>query len=293
MTISKTDKLLASWHKLKNIYANNVKIRNSRYNVLKKNIEFKNCLKGKRCFIVGNGPSVKQQDLTLLENEIVFTVNKAVNHKDFEKIKTNYHFWTDPNLFVIESDEDKDIIEMMKSIRTENNNPVCFFPLKQKEFLKKYGLDSILDVRYIAPELGWMYEGFDEEFNLTKKIPQFGTVVQFCIAAALYMGADEIYFIGCDNTGIVNTINGILKENGAESHGYEISQKEIERIQRTSERNGLEIDTISYLNDIKAYRILNQYCKKRNVKLVNCSSRTVIDSVPREKFEDVIANKGA
>ena len=40
------------------------------------NAEFKDIHKGQRCFIVGNGPSLNDEDLSLLENEYVFTVNK-------------------------------------------------------------------------------------------------------------------------------------------------------------------------------------------------------------------------
>ncbi len=43
--------------------------------LLNKNKKFKNIHKGNRCFILGNGLSLKQQDLTLLKNEYVFTVN--------------------------------------------------------------------------------------------------------------------------------------------------------------------------------------------------------------------------
>ena len=31
-----------------------------------------------------------------------------------------------------------------------------------------------------------------------------------------------------------------------------------------------------------------EYCKKRNIKLVNCSSTTVIDSIPRDALTNVL-----
>lgn len=291
MKIGKWDRLYGLLKKISNLYRKKVCVflHRNKYDLLASNKDLKGVLAGKRCFVLGNGPSIKSQDLSLLKDDVVFTVNQAARHSDFDKIRTNYHFWTDPNLFNVEetSDVDMSIISLMRKVKTENNDPICFFPLKQKEFVKRYHLDEFLNIRYISPELGWLYEDFDEEFDLTKPIQIFGTVVQFAIAAALYMGASEIYILGCDNTGIVNTITSLLEENGNDSHGYEISEEERIRMQRTAQRNGLELDTLAYLNDIKSYRILNDYCRRRGILLGNCSARTVIDSLPRYQYESM------
>src|SRR5688572_2335525 len=49
--------------------------------------QFKDIHKGKRAFIIGNGPSLKQTDLTKLKNEITFGMNRiyiAFPEMDFE-----------------------------------------------------------------------------------------------------------------------------------------------------------------------------------------------------------------
>ena len=38
--------------------------------------ELKDKYKGKRCFIIGNGPSLTKADLEMLQNEITFATNK-------------------------------------------------------------------------------------------------------------------------------------------------------------------------------------------------------------------------
>ena len=43
--------------------------------IIKHNKKFNNIHKGERCFILGNGPSLREVDLGLLENEFVFTCN--------------------------------------------------------------------------------------------------------------------------------------------------------------------------------------------------------------------------
>jgi len=43
--------------------------------ILSKNSIFKDKYKGKRCFVIGNGPSLNKQDLTLLKGEITIVMN--------------------------------------------------------------------------------------------------------------------------------------------------------------------------------------------------------------------------
>jgi hypothetical protein len=46
---------------------------------------------GERCFIVGNGPSLREQDVRPLANELVITVSNGFLHKDFAAIAPRYH----------------------------------------------------------------------------------------------------------------------------------------------------------------------------------------------------------
>lgn len=291
------DLLYADFRRISNFIRKTVKYHltkgRKQYALLESNRDLKGCLRGKRCFIIGNGPSLKQQDLEGLRDEVVFTVNQAARHDFYEKIHSNFHLWTDPNLFVIEegSSVDSSIVDLMREVKTQDNNPICFFPLEQVKFVEKYSLDKTLNIYYLSPELGWLYEGFEEVFDLERPIPVFGTVVQYAICAAIYMQASEIYLLGCDNTGIINSVNSLLDENDGSNYGYHVSTSEIVRMRRTAERNGLELDSLAYYNNLKSYRLLYNYCTNRNVKLINCSARTVIDCIPRMDLRDVLRKK--
>ena len=67
--------------------------------ILSQNNRFKNIHSGERCFILGNGPSLKNVDLSLLADEFVFTVNNFAFIDGFEKAKTNVHLWMDLAFF--------------------------------------------------------------------------------------------------------------------------------------------------------------------------------------------------
>lgn len=63
---------------------------------LSTNAEFKNQYAGKRCFILGNGPSLETVDFGSLADEYVFTCNFFGFVKGHEKAKPNFHLWMDP-----------------------------------------------------------------------------------------------------------------------------------------------------------------------------------------------------
>ena len=83
------------------------KMKKSNYaDVFYKNSAFKGKYKNKRCFILGNGPSLKQLDFSILKDEYTFTVNQLFKNENFHKLETNFHVFTD--------------MEFMNC-----NNPVC------------------------------------------------------------------------------------------------------------------------------------------------------------------------
>ena len=222
--MSKIDKISDALFGIKNAVTN---LKYALHSVpeLKENSKFQNKYKGKRCFIVGNGPSLKMQDLSLLENEYVFTVNQAIRNENFVKMKSNFHFWADANFFIIDENkpEDMELLGTMKSVSQGNENIEVFFPIEQKDFVKKFGLDKSLNVNYFSSAL-CMTEKYRKKIDFTKAIPMYGTVVQWCIIAAIYMGFSEIYLLGCDNTSLMVTLKSALNVNDDDDYAYHISE---------------------------------------------------------------------
>lgn len=90
------DTLLTHIRNIENLIISRIRLSSDDVAIIKKNLELKNMYVGKRCFVLGNGPSLDTEDLTQLKAEYVFTVNQCMRRKDFKKIKTNFHFWADP-----------------------------------------------------------------------------------------------------------------------------------------------------------------------------------------------------
>lgn len=67
--------------------------------IVSKNKELKNKHKGERCFILLNGPSIKNHDLSLLKNEITFACNHFYQSDLANEINPTYYCGLDPLLF--------------------------------------------------------------------------------------------------------------------------------------------------------------------------------------------------
>ena len=256
------------------------------WGALNANHELENIHKGKRCFVIGNAPSLNTQDLSVLKDEIVLTVNQISRNKQFKSLNTNYHFWADPGFFKENSKEgDKELLEVMMSVNTEGNRPVCFFPLEVKEFVSKKKLDQILNVRYFVP--GHILFDQYKKIDFSGMIPGMNTVVQYAIMLGIYMGCTEIYLLGCDCTGILSYIE-TKTDSGNFEYAYDISQAEAERMKAMLGGVSCEQTFYGWAKIFEGYRLLGEYCKQKGVQFINVTNGGILDCLPRKKFENVV-----
>jgi len=156
----------------------------------KKIKELHNKYKGKRCFIVGNGPSLNKLDLTKLENEYSFAVNGI-----FYKTKEMGYR---PTFYVV---EDQHV--MNDNVSEINNydieNGYRFFPSQYKKFIKNRKNTFFFN----------MNRGFYEEQSTNFSFPRFSSDCSkriYCgqsvtivnLQLAYFLGFSEVYLIGMD-----------------------------------------------------------------------------------------------
>lgn len=267
-------------------------VKREQYQQIRRNTRWKNRYRGKRCFILGNGPSLKDVRFSDLQEEYVFTVNQLMRREDFKDLHANFHLWSDFRFFDVDPDDegDQELLRVMRSLNTEGNQPECFIPADFIDFAKKYGLMDSLRMNFFKVNLAF-YEHFQEPIDFAKYLPSQASVVVYAIMLAIYMGFEEIYLLGCDTTGIVVFVKSILQANDSADYAYQLSNAEKARMTKMAENATMEGNARSYWELLRSYRILYEYCSKRGITLVNCSSSTVIGSIPRAKLSDVLAQK--
>ncbi len=141
--------------------------------------QFRNIHRGKRCFILGNGPSLKQTDLTKLKNEYTFGMNRIYLAFDDMGFDTNYY--VSVNDLVIEqcANEILDLkIPRFVSWRAGKRW------LTQQENL------FFLYTTYTEPKFAK---------DIRNRLWESATVTYVALQIAYYMGFNEVILIGVDH----------------------------------------------------------------------------------------------
>lgn len=277
-------------HRWRNIYLNKIlfnKMNMQKRKFLEDNIKYQGKYKGKRCFIIGNGPSVNKIDFNKLSDELVITVNNMIFHKDFDKLNSNFHFLADRAYMELNKKDNgqAQIIEQMK--RLPETNTTLLFPLQGMNAAKKYGWYKKIDISYYFSKL-FFYDDYKEKIDFTKYIPGFSAVIHWCIIFAVYLGCNEIYLLGCDMTNVVSDLSLFLKKDAASNYAFDLSE-ECDNFEKNFKlSSGLEYMLRDYWRIVKGFSEMYKYCIRNNVKIYNCSEESILECIPKKKFDEVL-----
>jgi len=141
--------------------------------------DWRDRFEGQRCFIVGNGPSLRKTDLSKLEGEFTFGMNRIYLAFDEYDFKTSCLVSVN-DLVLEQCHEDMAALTIPK-----------FVTWRARKFFDAGPKMLFLDTDYTLPEdfngdaTGRLYEGF--------------TVTYVCLQLAFYMGFSEAILIGVDH----------------------------------------------------------------------------------------------
>lgn len=253
-----------------------IKSLDGRYNYMKKNLELKDMFKGKRGFLVANGPSINKQDLKPLKNEITFFVNRSFLHEDYEYIKPTFHVIVDPKLATGEWD-----INFLDKI--VEKNPEVIFLLNAKWYYLDKFQPYIKDERF---KIYWVNMNlFTTPFHKNRKIDltklTYGAAVTgVAKMSMIYMGMKDIYFLGKDGNGLCYEIIG------GDSHFYGTNPEN-----STKSMKDIYGDLFMMSLSLKNWTYFSEYAKQIGVNIYNCTEGGIFNMFERKKYEDVINGK--
>lgn len=140
---------------------------------------------GKRCFIIGNGPSLTAKDLNRLRDEYTFAFNRIYYIFDQTAWRPTFYCTQDAKIAQASA----------KEIKEKIDTPYLFAPIN----LKWYE-DVDIDTDYFfSPKLaGENIPEFSE--NIPSHIGVGNTVAYTAMQLAVYMGFSEIYLLGVDHS---------------------------------------------------------------------------------------------
>lgn len=237
----------------------NIGVSGVRYKRLR---SYKDCAKGKRCFIICTGPSLTLDDCEKLRNENTFCMNSFCKVMGKTSFRPTYYGIQDVQVY---KDLEKDINRWFQD--TSN-------VLIADRITKRYKTNP----KWIEFPLCYSYNSYDRWFNnvfKTRFSPNAYSIVydEFSIThsliqIAVYMGYTRIYLLGADcNFSKDRQIHFV-------DHGIVDSQLDTSR-----DRN------------IAGYLAVKEYCEKKKINVYNSTRGGQLEVFPRVKLEDVLEEK--
>lgn len=227
--------------------------------------DYHDLYKGKRCFILGNGPSLNQTDLSLLKDEYTFGCNKISLLYE----KRHWH----PSFYVMVS---SDIwrLDWLDAVRKSIDLDIpCFLrDVYINETIENFyqtarALDNVYFLNCEGARKGYPYPDSYWSYDISKKSTKWGTILLTCIQIATYMGFEEIYLLGCDL--------GFSKADQGEIVNFD------------PEYNPVNYDSNGDRHSYEAHVLAKRMTEKVGTKIFNATVGGSLEVYPRKNYSEL------
>lgn len=247
--------------------------------LISENKQIRNRFIGRTCFVIGNGPSIINMDLSSIRDIDKFTVNSLYKNKSlFCNLKPNYHTLVDPYFAKLPENEFTDLIN---NIRDDNPNVVFIVSFEIFKKIKRLKLD----VRAIGLYMhdNW-YRHFGKKVDLSRMVFGAENVVHAAVYTAMYLGYKEIILIGCELTGIYESFEYNSNKRLINCHAYEDNADEV--IKSLTSHDNCEM-LEEYARTFRCFRFIKEYAEKSGVKIINATVGGILDVFPKVEFTNI------
>lgn len=204
---------------------------------------------GKRCFIIANGPSVRDHDLSLLKNEIVIGMNASTILDREYDFFTKYYVLTDARFLNH---------PIKRKYATINLSPKTIRVLRNELFINDD--NNLPNATFYVKSIG--RDGFS--FNIHKGFYFGCTTTMLAIQLAATLGCSYIYLLGLDLSNYIGTNTRFYKEVHPQEYDLFISTQ--------------------IYNICRAYEELS----RNQVKLYHCNQKSLISPyIPFYSYKDL------
>lgn len=242
--------------------------------VLSRNRKFQNLYSGKRCFIVGNGPSLAKQDLTPLQNEVTIVMNFFNRHPLAKTLRPAAYcaaesgYDIDPDTFCC----------MLPGVSAD----AYFFAYDTKSLVQKIGCLPPEKTYYTVMRLPiheWPSEQLTLDLTKTIPLPQDTSIYAIMIASAF--GCTPIFLLGMDYDQ--------LSHLSYQRHFYDANDPE-ETLLHLG-RAGSYGDRIERVGNIwKTHRRLEEIARERHQAIYNATEGGFLDVYPTISLQKALSS---
>lgn len=233
---------------------------------------YKGAFAGRRCFFIGNGPSLRAEDLTRLQlaGEVTFAFNRIYNIFDQTAWRPQFYI----------SQDEKMLGGCTEEVRRLSAGEK-FIPIQLKWW---HGIDIEDAARFnILPQQTDDPQAFLFSDDITRGIYNASTGMYTAAQLAAYMGFSDIYLIGVD-------------------HHFRVSQNEQGEIvvdetakDYFTEKYNPDRDTLYIPNTERStltYLAMQQHCQARGIRVYNATRGGRLEVFPRVDFDTLFQSEG-
>jgi len=246
---------------------------------------FRNIHAGKRAFIIGNGPSINNQDLTLLKDEVTFVTNWFINHPQYNEIDPSYFCVSSHEMFGgWNTPEPKANQDWLQQMLARGGKTHKFFSYPFRDFLIGDGVFPANQCDFLLFDRPKYQVDEKRDINLDLTQPMddgYTGIVTFCLPLAHFMGIREIYLVGCDCD------YGLTTPDAPKSYFYDFSK----HTTKTTSHEGLMRVWADNGPIFQTYEIVRNRFLQDGIQIINCTDGGRLEVFPRARFEDIVARK--
>lgn len=244
-------------------------------------LAMKDIHKGKRAFVLGNGPSINLQDLTLLRDEITFVANWFINHKRFRRINPTYYCVSSHEMFGGWGKAPELNADFARLVAEKQTEQTFFFSNRFAPYLRQLGLvpdarlrSLIFDrPKFLIEEIG------TQNYDLNRCMDDGYTVLlTFCVPLCVHFGITDIYLLGCDCD------YGLTAATDPKAYFYRPEQ----HTSATTSFNSLVRIWTPGGPIFQTYEIVANEAQKRGTRMWNATRGGRLELLPRVDYETLV-----
>lgn len=224
---------------------------------------------GKRCFIVGNGPSLCASDLDKLKKEYTFASNRIYEIFDQTEWRPSFYLAVDPD-FLKENREKLNLIDLDHLFLAVGEKDLTGYPVNK---VTRIYFNEIM-FKIIKPPI-WNDLTSYISTDISNHFSNGYTVTFQAIQMAIYMGFSEIYLLGVDfNYSTTYDAEGKIH----------MDESVIDYFTGRTYPSSLQ----NYASNLQAYSVSREYCDNHNIKIMNATRGGKLEVFERTTLEEIL-----
>lgn len=229
---------------------------------------------GERCFIIGNGPSLKAGDLDKLKGEYTFACNRIFNIFSQTDWRPTYYLAMDDRVVreVQSKLKDYELGHVFLSYKFCNLEP------------ESQNLTKVYDSYFLVFDVNKEKHKYDDKTSyisedISNHFCNGSTVTFWAIQLAIYMGFSEIYLLGVDHH--YSTMRDASGKLMVDPNAQDYFDNK-----RYSARSDAPYYSVQY-----SFEVAREYCGRHGIKIFNATRGGRLEVFERINFDEVIAER--